>query len=507
MTEVQVNGIENTLSQFGISAPNVSVKNLTLDSRQIRSDTGFVAVKGHVLDGREFIPQAISLGAPIIIQEVDSSEEHGETDMRGNSIIVGFYQLHAHLSELADSFYRHPSQSMCVVAVTGTNGKTSTVQFIAQLSALSGRYAASIGTLGVNLHQNDNTESLGETVNTTPDAIALQRYMSELQTRGIQICTLEASSHGLVQGRLSALNTKVAVFTNLSRDHLDYHGSMADYAGAKRLLLKQSGLEYLVLNSNEAESEKWLQAKPNSIQAVLCSIASDASIPKVHRYCHAKYIQYSSTGCSFQLVSSWGQTNINTSLLGEFNLSNLLQSIAVKLCLGADLSELAEACSAVNSIPGRMEQFCGYQQPTLVVDYAHTPDALAKALTVLRVHCEGHLWCVFGCGGERDAGKRPQMGKVAEDLADKITVTTDNSRSEAPQKIIDEILSGMVMPNQVCVELDREQAIRDTWHNAKAEDVILIAGKGHETVQICGNQHLEFSDREIAKTLQEARSC
>lgn len=499
--------IKPLLAGFDIDAPDILISDLVLDSRDVAIHKVFVAIGGHALDGRDFIPQAISLGAKVILAESEEADRHGQMDMREQSLIISFYQLPQKLSALAAAFYHYPAEKMDVVAVTGTNGKTSTVQLTTQLAYLLGQKVASIGTLGAGLfnHQ-DAQQTLDSTINTTPDAISMQRLMADFTQQNTRQVALEASSHALIQQRIAALKCDVAVFTNLSRDHLDYHVTMSAYAQAKRSLLQQPGLSHAVINADDKEHENWLTAMPSGVRPVLFGLklspdASDAN----HLFCIAQDIVYMEDGCRFSLNSSWGQCALQLSLLGQFNVSNVLAAIAVQLCLGKSLQQIAEVTRQLSPVPGRMELFAAAGQATLVVDYAHTPDALEQALIALRLHCQGQLWCVFGCGGDRDTGKRTLMGEIAENLADRVIITNDNSRNEEPQNIADEILSGCLNPEQIMVELDRRKAIQVAHAQAQAGDIILVAGKGHEDYQIIGTESVPYDERAFVKQQQKQK--
>jgi UDP-N-acetylmuramoyl-L-alanyl-D-glutamate--2,6-diaminopimelate ligase len=497
--------IKPLLAHFAIDAPDIVVDALVLDSRDVAIHKVFVALKGHDRDGRDFIPQAISLGAKVILAQCDSQNEHGHIEMRDQSLIISFYQLPSQLSALAAAFYGYPANQLQIIGVTGTNGKTSTVQLSSQLAALCGVRAATIGTLGSGIVEPNSTKApLNRTINTTPDAISMHQLIAQFALGKVAQVALEVSSHALVQKRIGALKIDVAVFTNFSRDHLDYHGSMQAYAQAKRQLLAQEGLRYAVLNSNDRESENWLQAIPDTVTAVLFGVDNSvASLPDEQQYCFAHNIVYLSDGCRFDLVSSWGQCEIQLSLLGQFNVLNALAAITAQLCLGLPLARLAVVVSQLRPVTGRMERFGDTNQAAVVVDYAHTPDALEQALLALRAHCQGQLWVVFGCGGDRDKGKRSLMGEVAENMADSVIITNDNSRSEDPQCIANDILSGCRDPQSILIELDRRQAIQRAVEQAKSGDIILVAGKGHEDYQIIGNETLAYDERLYVKNLLE----
>lgn len=496
--------IQPLLAHFSIDAPDIMISDLVLDSRDVSIHRAFIAVCGHALDGRDFIPQAISLGAKVIIAQCDEPAQHGHLEMREQSLIIAFYQLPETLSELAACFYQYPASSLSVVAVTGTNGKTSTVQLTSQLADLLGESSASIGTLGAGMC---GTANLNETANTTPDAISMQRMLAEFVGEGAFQVALEASSHALVQHRIKALKTDVAVFTNLTRDHLDYHQTMAEYGAAKRMLLTQPELAYVVLNVNDPEYLNWLSDKPTSVSVVLYGQNIDVNqLDESHLYCSASNVRYTSEGIAMSVKSSWGNCELRFALLGEFNVSNVLAAISTQLCLGKSLKKIAYIAQKLTPVAGRMELFSGKGDATIVVDYAHTPDALEKALFATRQHCSGKLWCVFGCGGERDQGKRPLMGEIAQRLADQVILTDDNVRSENPRNIIDDILAGCPIPEQITIEHDRKIAIQKASNAATADDMILVAGKGHESYQIIGKQTLAYDERQFVSSFQARKT-
>lgn len=499
--------IKPLLGHFGIDAPDIMISDMVLDSRDVAIHKAFIALEGHALDGRDFIPQAISLGAKVIVAQCDDKSSHGHVEMREQSVIVSFFQLAEKLSELAGYFYQFPANSMSVIAVTGTNGKTSTVQLCSQLADLMGEQAASIGTLGAGMYSYAGSQAQQNTVNTTPDAISIQRLLAEFVGEGAFQVALEASSHALVQNRIKAVKTDIAIFTNLSRDHLDYHGSMAEYGLAKRILLAQPELAYAVLNVNDIEHRNWLENIPENVEVVL--FGQDvrvASLPKEHRYCVANNVRYTTDGIALSLQSSWGDCELRLSLLGEFNVANVLAAICSQLCLGKSLKQIAYIVQKLKPVAGRMELYSRQKHATIVVDYAHTPDALEKALLATKQHCHGKLYCVFGCGGDRDVGKRSLMGEIAERLSDKVILTDDNVRSENPLDIIQDILTGCINPQQIEIVNDRKEAIKKAAIEAAAGDIILVAGKGHENYQIIGNQTLAYDERQFVALLQEGKT-
>lgn len=500
--------IKPLLAGYGIDAPDICITDLVLDSREVAIHKGFVAVKGISLDGRDFIPQAISLGAKVILVQCDSPDDHGAMDMREQSLLINFYDLNNRLSELAAKFYHQPAESLQIVAVTGTNGKTSTVQLISQFGDLLGKNCASIGTLGAGIYQAEgNNASLKTTLNTTPDALQMQRFMAEFKSAGVKQVALEASSHALVQGRISALKTDVAVFTNLTRDHLDYHGTMSEYAKAKRQLLNQPGLKRVVLNFDDPEAKSWLNAVVDFTDVILFSSKSKAEdIPQGCSYCIATKVDYQQDGCAIELESTWGKSSVLIPLFGQFNVANVLAALCVEMALDESFDNLTALCSALRPVAGRMEIFSNEVAANIVVDFAHTPDALEQALLAARRHCNGHLICIFGCGGDRDQGKRPLMGEAAEQHADQIIITNDNSRSEPPQQIVSDILAGCRAPDDIKVILDRKQAIQYAVEQATPQDLILVAGKGHEDYQIIGNEKVPYNERRYVKHLLEGNA-
>lgn len=500
--------VKPLLAHFGIDAPDIMISDLVLDSRDVAIHKAFIAISGHDLDGRDFIPQAVSLGAKVIVAQCDDMVSHGHIEMREQSVIVHFYQLSEKLSELAGHFYQFPADSMSVVAVTGTNGKTSTVQLTSQLAALMGEQAASIGTLGAGMYSLSNDQQpLKNAINTTPDAISMQRLLAEFVSEGAFQVALEASSHALVQNRIKAVKTDIAVFTNLSRDHLDYHGSMAEYALAKRRLLLQPELAYVVLNVNDPEHKNWLANIPKSTSVVLYGQnISSADMPTEYQYCVANNLRYTTEGIALSLQSSWGNCELRLSLLAEFNVANVLGAICSQLCMGKSLKQIVYIVQKLKPVAGRMELYKRQGHATIVVDYAHTPDALEKALLATKQHCHGTLFCVFGCGGDRDVGKRSLMGEIAERLADQVILTDDNVRSENPNDIIQDILAGCINPEQLHIEHDRKTAIKSAAALASKGDMILLAGKGHEKYQIIGNQTLAYDERQFVALFQEGRT-
>ncbi|MGI2188378.1 UDP-N-acetylmuramoyl-L-alanyl-D-glutamate--2,6-diaminopimelate ligase [Shewanella oncorhynchi] len=479
-----------------------SFNDLTLDSRAIRRGDVFLALPGHKVDGRQFIEKALDLGAAGVLVHTDDADQHGKVLLGDNAehgVQIYFFQLSRQVSAIAAQRYplAHKSAvmpSLGVIGITGTNGKTSTSQLIAQLVTSLGRKAAVMGTLG-----NGLWGELVDSGNTTADAITLMRQLHEFEAQGASVCAMEVSSHGLVQGRVDAVPFDVAVFTNLTRDHLDYHGDMESYAAAKQSLFRFSILGHGLLNLDDAVGASWLiELKPVPAQIWGFSIEGHQGAAF-----YTKNAKFDDQGVSATLVWPEGETQIHSPLLGAFNLSNLLAALSALYLQGFDMKALAEQVQYLTPVAGRMERFTTSDNITLVVDYAHTPDAIEQALNALRRHCAGDLWCVFGCGGDRDKGKRPLMGQAAEQYADRIMVTSDNARSEDPAQIITDIIQGLATPDQALTEVDRIAAIKEVVALAKPGDVILLAGKGHETYQEAAGVRHDYDERALARQLSE----
>ena len=473
--------------------PALSVCGLSQDSRRIRPGDLFLACVGHAEHGIKYIEQAIARGAVAVAVE----PAQGLDELEQSAWTVPVFQvdgLGQLLSELAGRFYAHPSHEMCLIGVTGTNGKTSVSQFIAQVLNEKGPCGV-IGTLG-----NGRFGQLKETANTTPDAISIQAELAVMRDAGVRHAVLEVSSHALVQGRVAALRFDVAVYTNLSHEHLDYHGDMAAYAEAKRRLMLMSELRHVVINVDDATGRKWLDSLPSNLSLWRYGLEGGSGKSLPHELYGADLVM-SRHGLCMRVQDGDEQGMLQTGLLGRFNAANLLGAVTALRALGLPLEEILSGMAGVSTVPGRMEGFGGNGKALVVVDYAHTADALAKVLEALREHCEGRLWCVFGCGGERDREKRAQMGAIAEALADSVIVTDDNPRNEDPYEIIEHILSGMANPDAVYVNRERAVAIAHAIALSRPQDVILVAGKGHERTQLIAGRHLAFSDRDEAARL------
>ena len=476
------------------AAGPIVVSGLALDSRQVCRGDAFFALRGTRGHGIEFVHGAVQRGASVVLAEAPPCALEGDPGVP----VVWIDSLHTFVGEIASRFFGRPSESMRVIGVTGTNGKTSTVQLLAQALDNLGHRAATIGTLGAGLHG-----QLREGERTTPDAIAVQRLMAEFHRDGATHVAMEVSSHALEQGRVAAMDFEVAAFTNLTRDHLDYHGSMQAYGAAKARLFAWPTLAAAVINTDDAFGQELVGRLAHGVRALTLSSVGNAQASIA-----ASDIVTSGEGVAFLMRTPWGSHHVRSRLLGRFNVANLLTVVGCLGALGESFDRIIEAVEALAPVNGRMNRIGGvHGLPLVVVDYAHTPDALEQALTALRAHCDARLICVFGCGGERDQGKRPQMGEIAERLADVAIVTDDNPRGENGDLIVSQILAGMKEPQAAAVQRDREAAIHVALQMAGAGDVVLIAGKGHETYQIIGDQTLPFDDAEVAHDALAARGA
>jgi UDP-N-acetylmuramoyl-L-alanyl-D-glutamate--2,6-diaminopimelate ligase len=485
--------LDQLLGGFNIPAPAIALSDMQLDTRLLTSGSLFLALQGHVVDGRLFMQQAEQSGAAAIL--FDNSDGFVPPELSIPCIAVP--ALAEKISELAGLFYDQPAQKLALVGVTGTNGKSTCTQLIANWTELLGQRGAVLGTLGNGLFG-----QLHVTENTTGSAISIQQELERFVAADVNVAAMEVSSHGLVQHRVNALQFSAAVFTNLSRDHLDYHHTMQAYAEAKRQIFNQTTPERCILNADDETARCWLPQMP---QAVVYGI--DHKLPEhLGLYLYATDVKYHPHGITISIHSSWGDGVLSAPLLGKFNVSNLLAALAVMLVLQYDFETLCQTASRLQPVTGRMECFGNQQQPLVVVDYAHTPDGLEKALQAARQHCHGRLFCLFGCGGDRDRGKRPQMAAIAEQWADTLILTDDNPRTEDPAFIMADICAGLQKPQQAHIEHSRLNAIKLALSQAVAGDIILLAGKGHEDYQIIGKEKRHYSDRETVMQLLGAKS-
>ncbi len=472
----------------------VPIARITSDSRQVRPGDAFAAYRGTRQDGRTFIPDAIARGAGAILWDVQGFVWNREWKVT-HLPVEG---LKTRLGAIADVVYGHPSRELWMVGVTGTNGKTSCAHWIAAGLNASGRRAAVLGTLG-----NGLWGALEDASNTTADAALLHETLRGFAATGAQAVAMEVSSHGLDQGRVNGVAFDVALFTNLSRDHLDYHGTMAAYGAAKAKLFAWPGLRVGVINADDPFGQSLIDTARGHGRKLLTYGFGAADIVGTR-------LAASTSGLAFAVETPWGKGEIHTQLVGAFNAANLLGVLGVLLVSGAGLEPTLGFLAGVEAPPGRMQRLGGQGAPLVVIDYAHTPDALDKVLTSLRpaVGGGGELVCVFGCGGDRDRGKRPEMGRVAARLADRVIVTSDNPRSEEPGAITSDIVHGIreTGNRRYAVEIDRAAAIATAIGEARAIDVVLLAGKGHEPYQETAGVRQPFLDADHAARALASRS-
>ncbi|HEY0332610.1 MAG TPA: UDP-N-acetylmuramoyl-L-alanyl-D-glutamate--2,6-diaminopimelate ligase [Stenotrophomonas sp.] len=463
---------------------DVEITGLVLDSRDVREGNAFVAIAGFGAHGLGFVEQARAAGASAILFEPPAP-----ADLPAPAEAIAVPGLRARMGTMADRFHGHPSQTMAMVGVTGTNGKTSTVQLLAQAWKLLGVESGSIGTLGVGLYG-----AVVPTGFTTPLVLQMHELLAQLRDAGAQAVAMEVSSHALDQGRVDAVHYDVAVFTNLTRDHLDYHGDMARYGAAKARLFSRQGLKAAVVNLDDPFGRELFAALGEGIARVGVSSRGQAAARL-----RAEALRLDDHGISFDLVVDGNAWPVRSPLLGRFNVDNLLAVAGALFAQGREPAQVAGVLSRLQPIRGRMNRLGGAGRlPLVVIDYAHTPDALEQALDSLRGHVHGRLACVFGCGGERDRGKRPQMAAIAERLADAVTVTDDNPRNEDGDVIVADIMAGFEHPAAVTVQRDRAAAIEAAIGQSRPGDIVLIAGKGHEPYQEVSGVRHAFDDTEVA---------
>jgi UDP-N-acetylmuramoyl-L-alanyl-D-glutamate--2,6-diaminopimelate ligase len=485
-----------------LAALNVPINRLVTDSRSIQRGDTFIAYPGEKTDGRQYIEKAIEQGASAVIWEA----QHFVWNDAWKVPNLPVADLRSKAGWLADAAYGAPSEKLWVVGITGTNGKTSTCHWIAHAFGETTKKCALIGTLGNGfVASNGSADALRPTENTTPDAVRVHGLLAEYLREGAQAVAMEVSSHALSQGRVNGVHFDVAMLTNLSRDHLDYHGDMQSYANTKRKLFDWQKLGFVVLNLDDAYGAELAEQLQDSDAEVIGYGLSDTALSLAERLglrmVYGNLLEMTGQGLRLAVHSSWGAAEINCALVGRFNAANLLGALAVLLVSGVALIDAANSLSRARPVAGRMQRLGSADEPTVIVDYAHTPDALEKVLQALREISSaagGKLLCIFGCGGDRDRGKRAMMGLVAEKFSDFCIVTSDNPRTENPREIIADIVSGMNADNHEII-VDRAAAIQSAIRYARQSDTVLIAGKGHEEYQeIEGRKH-PFSDVLVAQ--------
>jgi UDP-N-acetylmuramoyl-L-alanyl-D-glutamate--2,6-diaminopimelate ligase len=490
----QLMTLQQLLKGFAVVEGDIAITGLTLDSRKAQPGDAFVAVSGSTQHGILFAQQALDNGAVAIIYE-PTQIVHKYLHQLSAGTLVAVDKLRSVLGVIAARFYANPSTALEVIGITGTNGKTSCSQFLAQILPDCGI----IGTLGWG-----QWGALQKTLNTTPDAVSLQAMLAEFVRQRKRAVSMEVSSHGIEQGRINGITFRGVMYTNISRDHLDYHGSMEAYVQAKLALLNTGGLEFAVINLDGEFCTQMLTAVPAKVSIWGYSLQGK-TVPGAE-YINAINIKHLAEGVEFEVLWRNQQVRIKTPLYGVFNVENVMAVLSVLLAMDLPLTEIVDKINLLKPVPGRMQRFIGSDEaPVVIVDYAHTPDALENVLSTVKQHTQQGLWVVFGCGGGRDQGKRAQMGLIAEKWADHIVVTNDNPRNEDAEKIVEDILSAC-HNEKVTVIQDRETAISTAIEQAAANDWVVIAGKGHEDYQEVNGVRSPFSDAEVVERLLQSRS-
>lgn len=500
-TTVQPRSLSELLAGFADvgNREDAAVSGVNLDSRRITRGDLFLALSGQRCHGLDYLPDVVRAGAAAVAWETTRegrpaphNDIRGDTrgDAHGDVPSIQVDRLYKRAGPIADRFFGHPSESLRVVGVTGTNGKTSVTQYIAQSVSDATHRCGVIGTLGYGVFG-----ALESGSRTTPDAVDMHRLFAEFVEAGCELAAVEVSSHALDQGRVEGVAFDIGVFTNLSHEHLDYHGDMQAYGDSKRRFFHWPGLSVAVVNADDPVGRELADEIETSVRCIGYSLnRKDADV-------HCEHLDINADGLNMSVKTPWGTGRIESSLLGGFNASNLLAVIAVLGALDLDMDDITARVNRVQTVPGRMERFGGGDRPWLVVDYAHTPEALREVLSALQMHCTGDLWVVFGCGGERDREKRALMGGIAEALADHLVLTDDNPRGEDPGRIIEDILVGVSRREAVDIIRDRRAAIAHVIDRATVGDVVLVAGKGHEDYQDTRDGRASYSDRETAAAL------
>ena len=477
-----------------VAAPAIPVRDITLDSRAVTPGALFLACRGRTTHGLKFAQQAIDSGASAVLYDDSLAATQAQHVPGGSSAFVAAVpQLERHAGTLADRFFGAPSQELTVAGITGTNGKTTCAWLLAEASQQTDRTAGYMGTLGYGF-----PPSVTATGHTTPDVVSVHRQLAMLRELGAECVCMEVTSHAMDQERVAGVRFNTAAFTNLTRDHLDYHGTMEAYGAAKARLFSWPTLANRVINVDDSFGADLAKA---GSPARLIVTTRQALGPVRSEFVRAVRATAESAGLAIEIESSWGGAALTVPLIGDFNVENVLTVLAVLLAWNVPLDRAAASLAQCRAPSGRMELFGGTATtPLIIVDFAHTPDGLEKALQAARRHCKGQLRVVFGCGGDRDAGKRPVMGRLASQLADDVIVTDDNPRNEDPGQIVADILTGMGDPRAASIEHDRARAIRMALHRSSPGDVVLIAGKGHEDYQIYGTTRRAFSDQAVVRT-------
>jgi UDP-N-acetylmuramoyl-L-alanyl-D-glutamate--2,6-diaminopimelate ligase len=476
----------------GISR-GISIPDLTADSRSVTKDALFLALPGISGHGVAFAAEAAARGARVVLW--DPVRGYESPRLPAGIVAYAIPDLRRHAGTIADRFFAMPSAELAIAGITGTNGKTTCAHLIAAALERDGWRGAYSGTLGYGV-----VDSLRPVTHTTPDCVTVHRQLAALRDAGHRYVGMEVSSHALDQERVAGVRFDTAVFTNLTRDHLDYHGTLEAYGAAKARLFSRPGLKRCAINIDDPFGREIANRMADHVAVTAYWTDPRREEAIGEHYFRAREVRPRRSGLELHFASSRGSGVIRSRLIGDFNADNLLAALAVLTGWGMPLAEAVGALAACSAPPGRMETFgAGIGQPLVVVDYAHTPDALRKALRALRRHAPGRLFCVFGCGGDRDPGKRPMMGAIAEEIADVVVLTDDNPRSEDPSRIVAAIQRGMQEPRRARVLHDREAAIHSALAEAGPTDAVLVAGKGHEDYQIVGAEVRALSDRAIVR--------
>ncbi|MGD2074168.1 MAG: UDP-N-acetylmuramoyl-L-alanyl-D-glutamate--2,6-diaminopimelate ligase [Gammaproteobacteria bacterium] len=478
------------------SLPDLEVTGLATDSRAVQEGDLFLAVQGLRTHGLKLAGQALDRGAAAVLWEPVADATLQRLAASIEVPVVAVPGLGQKLGRIADRFYAHPTAQMQVIGVTGTDGKTSVTHFIAQALSALGQRCGLLGTLGYGVYG-----ALRSPTHTTPDALRLQAEFAALRDRAVRQVAMEVSSHALHQQRTAGVAFHTAVLTHLSRDHLDYHGSVEAYAEAKRQLFLSPGLACAVLNVADGFGVSLAHRLRPKLRVIAYRGAAGGTVRDFPDWLELRAVEPLEHGLRLSLDSSWGPAEFGAPVLGGFNAENLLAALGALLAVGVSLDAALRGLSQVTTVPGRMELFSIPGAPRVVVDYAHTPHALESVLQALRPHCGGELLCVFGAGGDRDPGKRPQMGAVAERFSDRVILTNDNPRNEEPQAILDQILTGFAEPARALCVPERSAAIEAAIRSAAPDDLVLVAGKGHEDYQELGSTRRAFSDRAQVQTV------
>lgn len=476
---------------------DLDVHAITTDSRDIKPGALFLAVAGESSDGRNYINQAVQNGAIAVLLDATNLQL---SEQINNIPVLPIPMLKSKVGILASKFFNDPSQAMDIIGVTGTNGKSSTCHYIAEILNNLLESAATVGTLGVG--QNGEYQT---TKNTTPGPVELQKILADLNEQNIATVAMEVTSHALMQHRVKGICFKTAVFTNLTQDHLDYHHNMENYWQAKLKLFTEYCPKNVVVNLDDPRWQNLLAALEKDVAVIAYTLQPQHCCP--HPTLTLTIIKYTASGVLVKISGAYGEQELEIPVIGDFNLSNMLAAIASCLSLGFAFNDIAKVLTKITSIPGRMQYIHVESKPLVVVDFAHTPDALMRALTALRHYSKGKLWCVFGCGGDRDRLKRKQMLAAAQENSDYVIITNDNPRTEDPNQIVADMLQNQPLAANVIIELDRKAAIELAINKAAVRDVILIAGKGHENYQIIGTEYLPFSDLAVVEDCMQDKSC